>query len=311
LNPLFLTLVGFAQAGVPVVWDTGTSTEVLSFVAQRTGLPPDQLEPRPLDGLLQQPATTLGLGALRHCATTPTQVPQIRAFLVRAEAAWRSGDAPGAMDQADLAVAGLGCLKERAEIPVATRIFLLRGGLLAYIGQTDIAREEMRTALSLQADAVWDAALPPQGAALLDEVRPEVQAHALALAPHTTTGGPWVDGRDPAADGSPWVLRPGLHLVQVPSTAGITSSWLTLNGDTLLVVPSAYRRPVLGRLAVPTDRTDIERLLQATLGNEGIYVANGGGLWLVGVEDGVPVTTTLVEPPPPPAPVEERKKKRR
>jgi hypothetical protein len=306
-----LLLTGVAQAGVPVVHDGGAAGVAMAAVAARTGVPVTELEPRSLDSLLVLQPTAVGAAVLRHCAQATTRAVDLRNYGVRAEAAWRQGTPEDAMDQLDLGIAGLGCLSERVEATVAGRMFLLRGGLLARDGQTDAARNELVTGLALLPDAVWDEWLPSDGRVILDELRLQAPTASLWVAPGDAAAGPGVDGRTVVGTG-PLLLQPGLHLVQVPSTAGLRSAWLTVDGDAALVVPSSYRRPVLQDLADPSLRPDVERLLQAGLGAQPAYVVAGGGIWLVAVEDGKPVTTTLVEVPAP-APVEEkgRRKNRR
>jgi hypothetical protein len=54
-----------------------------------------------------------------------------------------------------------------------------------------------------------------------------------------------VDGQPLSAEGQ---LRSGLHLLQIPSTAGLRSAWLTIDGEAWVVIPGNYRPPILGRL---------------------------------------------------------------
>lgn len=299
-----------AMAGVPVVHDGAQPTDPAALVAQRSGLPPEQLDPVPLETLLARPPTVLGPAVLRHCAGSPTRTSDVRSLLVRAEAAWRQGDRGGALDQADLAVAAMACLAERADLSASARVFLLRGSLLAG-SDPAVARTEVRTALSLQPQVPWVEGFPPEGQALLEELRPgpaAPQALRLVVAPSASPSGPWIDGRDPTPEG--FTLAPGLHLLQVPGTSGIRSAWLTVEGDAALVVPAAFRRPVLERLARPGERADVELLLAATAGDN-VYAVQGGGLWLLSREDGQVVTTTLVDPPAPVAVEPTSKKKLR
>jgi hypothetical protein len=87
--------------------------------------------------------------------------------------------------------------------------------------------------------------------------------------------------------------------VQIPSTKGLRSAWLTLDEDAALVIPANFRKPVLERLSEPARRLEVERLLLATVGSGPIYVVAGGGLWLITQEGAVVTTTCLIEPPPP------------
>lgn len=301
---LVLGWLAAALAGVPVVHDGGAAGVAAAAVAARTGVPVSELDPRTLDSLLALQPTTVGAAVLRHCAQASTRAVDLRNYGVRAEAAWRQGSPEDAMDQLDLGIAGLGCLSERVEPAVAGRMFLLRGALLARDGQVDAARNELVTGLGLLPDAAWDEWLPSDGRAILDALREQAPTATLWVAPSDAAAGPSVDGRTVVGAG-PLLLQPGLHLIQVPSTAGLRSAWLTVDGDAALVVPGSYRRPVLEDLADPALRPDVERLLQAGLGTQPVYVVGGGGIWLVAVEGGKAVTTTLVEVPAP-APVEEK-----
>ena len=301
---ILLFATATALAGVPVVFDGGDAREVVAFVAGRTGLPVDQLDGTPLDGLLSATPRTLGDAVMRHCAGSATKAADLRAEAVRAEAAWRDGDADAAMDRLDLAIAGLGCLGERVEAPVAARMFLLRGGLMAHQGHADDAVAELVTGISLDPSAAWDEGLPGEGLPTFTMVKTEPASAKLAVAPSSSPAAPAVDGR---AVSETLSLRPGLHLVQIPSTAGLRTAWLTLDGDATLVVPTSYRRPILPLMADDARRGEIEALLMATLATPAAYVVADGGLWLVSVEEGVPVTTMLVEPPPPPPPEEPKR----
>ena len=288
-----------AAAGVPLIHDDTDPQVAMVAVVHGTGLPADQLDPIALSEVLQARPSVVGAGALRHCAGAASRNTDVRAHLVRAEAAWREGDYRGAMDQADLGIAGLGCLSERVERPEAARLFLLRGGLIARDGHDDAAREELRTALALSPRVQWDEWLPSEGRVLLAQVRAEPAEIALGVAPESMSVGPWLDGSDPTDGG--FTARQGLHLVQVPGTGGLATAWLTLEADAVVVVPRSFRPPVLSLLADPATRSDVERLVQAASRGMPAYVASGGGVWLLTFEDGVPQTETLVEPPPPPA----------
>ncbi len=283
-----LSLMIVAAWGVPMVHDGGSGSTLALTVSERTGLPPEQLEPTDLSTLLKLTPRVLGAATLRHCAATATRVAELRASAVRAEASFRSGELPAALDELDLGIAGLGCLVERVEAPTATRLFLLRGALFAGRGELEAAREELRTALSFTPTMVYETWLPPEGAALTDELRAEVPALILQVSPAGV--GPNLDGQTVGAMAS---LRPGLHLLQIPSTAGLQSAWLTIAGEARLVVPGSFRRPILESLESPEARPEVEQLLRATLGEQPVYVASGGGVWLVGPEG----TETLIAPP--------------
>lgn len=303
---LALLAIPTALAALPVVYDAGTPAEAIAAAVAGTGLPADQFEARPVSELLRASARAYGGGTLRHCAGAPTRGPDLRAHAVRAEAAWRDGDAAAALDQLDLGIAALGCLTERVEPGIAARMFLLRGGLFAMNGDMGAARAELQTALGLDPAATWAGSLPPDGAPLLDEVRAIAADAPVGVLPAARSAGPWLDGHAPGDDG--FQVRPGLHLLQAPSTAGLQTAWLTVEGGAKVVLPGSYRGAVLPRLGVEAERAEVERLLQTTLGAPAAYVVSGGGVWLVTFEGDAPATEQLVAPP---AAADDGKKRRR
>ncbi len=286
---------GMARAGIPLVYDGEVSADVVERAARGTGLPDTQFDPVTLEALLKGPPQTLGSAVVRHCSGPPTRAADLLANAVRAENAWQKGDPIVAMDELDLGIGGLGCLAERVDPAIMSRMFLLRGGLLARGGHPDEARAELRTALSLSATRDWPANFPAEGAPAFAEVQAEPERVPLQLAPSSSGAAPSVDGATMPA-GSALQLRPGLHLLQVPSTAGLRSAWLTVEGPSTLVVPSSFRRPILEQLSDPSKRDDVGMLLLATLDVQAVYVAHTGGLWLVSEEGGTLSTTTLIEP---------------
>ena len=301
-----------AWAAAPVVHDRGDPTQAVAATAARTGLPAAQLRAVDLTVLMKGRPVAIGGATLRHCAGEPSTLQEIKAAAVRGEGAWRDGDATGAMDHLDLGMARLGCLSERVDGRVAARMFLLRGSLLARSGAVEPGRAEVQTALSFQPDLGWDEWLPSEGRALLGALKDDATRATLDLAPSATAAGPWVDGAGPGDGAASIGLRPGLHLVQIASTSGFRSAWLTLSGDGALVIPSAYKRPVLSRMSDPAERAPVERLLQASFPDaDAAYVTADGGLWMTTLGAAAPETDTLTPPPPPPPAEPETRKRRR
>jgi hypothetical protein len=200
------------------------------------------------------------------------------------------------MDQLDLGIAGLGCLSERVDPKVAARLFLLRGGLLARDGRDPEAGAELRTAVALWPEAVWDEWLPSYGRAVLATVKAADARSTLTFLPAAASTGPWLDGRS-TSPGQPLSVGPGLHLLQVPGTGGLHTAWLTVDADAAVVVPGSFRRPVLERLAVAEDQSEVGTLVLSTLGVEAAYVSAAGGLWLIERQDAAIEVATLVAPP--------------
>lgn len=311
MNALLHAILGISVAGVPVVFEGVDEAAVLQRVADRSATPIDQLDATPVSALLgtPPPLQVAGGGTLRHCAGTTTRAADVRTLQLRAEAAWRSEDLQTALDQLDLGITRLGCLGDRVEPKVAARLFLLRGGLLAQAGDPEGGKAELRTALALHPDAQWDGTLPDAGAPLLQAVAAEPQDASLAAVPTVSTP-PWVDGRAVTTTTVP--LRPGLHLVQRAGPGGLQSAWLSLESPATLVMPDAYRRPVLSQLADDSHQPAVLALLQATVGTDPTYVATADALWLITWDAGTPQVETLQAPTvTPPAEAEAKKKKRR
>jgi hypothetical protein len=310
-------------AAVPLVYAEGAPAELRAEVERATGLPPGQLEPVALSALLGRPPAMVGSGALRHCAGAPVRGPELRAAALRAEAAIGNGDAGQAQDQLDLALGAMGCLSERVEPPVAARIFMLRAEAQVRRADPEAARNELRTALAFQPEIAPLTSFSPEAAALLEAERaayfqcPSPSGCAgllpVVVRPGARSAGPWVDGvAAPAAE--PLRLTPGLHLLQVASTAGLRSAWLTVEGPSALVIPSAWRGAPLPGLADAAAAPELIDLLRAGLPQASLaYATAGGAIWLVDLAPDGGSVTTVVAPPPPAAPdkVEKPDKKRR
>ena len=293
-------LASAAWAGVPVIHD-GAAEIVVADVAARTGLPASQLTSVPLETVLAGPPVALGQATLRRCAGAPVAMSAVELELGRAQAAWSGGDDAGALDHLDLAVALAGCLSELVDTRSVSRGFMLRGALSA---DPEVAGGEMRTALALAPAAEWPVGYPAEASAILEVQRAVPPSATLDVAPASGASGPWLDGR-PASEAGTWTLTPGLHLAQYTTPAGIRSAWLVLAGDSTLVLPGSFRRPILAHVGTPTERPVLALLAAASPGADAAYVADGGGLWLVTREDAgwvaselVPRTVVAPEPAP-------------
>lgn len=311
---LLLCLLGYpASAGVPVVYDGGDANEIVDAVAQRTGLPTDELTAIPLTDLLQKEAATVGDAVMRRCTSEPATAADVRADLARAEAAWAKEDRVGAVDHLDLAAAHLGCLTELADPKVAARIFMLRGALEA---STDLetAEGEMRTAMAFDEEITWDTSYPPEGEAVLSSQRTALATCVIESAPEATTTGPWLNGRPLTNAPLSRIVPDGLHLTQYRSPKGIQSAWLLVGGDATVVVPTGFKRPVLERTVDNSGREALEALLAVTIDDFEVgYVTWGGGLWLVTSDEDERSTTEIAPALPPEAeePTKGKKKKKK
>jgi len=303
-------LVAEALAGVPVVFDGTDGAAVVALTAQKSGLPPSELDAVPLDRLLRGAPQLLGDAVMRRCSGGPSTMAVVRADLSRAEAAWVKKDTLSTIDHLDLAVTQLGCLSEIVEAAVAVRIFMLRAELELNGPNPEDASGELRTAVAFAPDVTWTAA-SVDGAAILDEERAAEATAVVAVVPPAGGAGPWIDSRAFPQGSTEMRVAPGLHLVQHGSPAGIRSAWLLVGGDAMLVVPGNFRRPILDAIVLPETRHPVEALLATTLpGFTAGYVSYAQGLWLVTLEDGVVATTEIAAPPPPPE-VDDKKKKRK
>lgn len=309
-----------AAGAVPLVYADGAAAERSAEVERATGLPPGQLEPVELSALLARPPAMVGSGALRHCAGAPVRGPELRAAALRAEAALAEGSADAAQDQLDLALGAMGCLAERVEPPVAARVFLLRGEAQLRRGEAEVARAELRTALAFQPQITPLTSFSAEATALLEAERAAYFQCAAPsgcpgllpvwVRPGARSAGPWVDGvaAPPAA---PLRLTPGLHLLQVASTAGLRSAWLTVEGPASLVIPSAWRGAPLPGLADPAAAPELVDLLRAGLPQASLaYAAAGGAIWLVDLTPEGGAVTAVVAPTPPEAPPKPDKRRR-
>jgi hypothetical protein len=296
---------------VPVVFDGADGAAVIALTAQKSGLPPAELDAVPLDRLLTGPPQLLGDAVMRRCSGAPSTMSVVRADLARAEAAWVKKDTLAAIDHLDLAVTQLGCLSEIVETAAAARIFMLRAELELNGPNPDDAGGELRTAVAFAPDIAWTAT-SVDGSTILDEERAAEATAVVAVVPAASGAGPWIDGRGFPAGSTEMTVTPGLHLVQHGTPAGIRSAWLLVGGDATLVVPGNYRRPVLDAMLAPETRHPVEALLATTLPNfRAGYVSHAEGLWLVTLEEGVVSTTEIAAPPPPAPPPEDGKKKKK
>jgi hypothetical protein len=301
-----------AYAQTPIMYDRENPAEVLEAVVARTGLPADQLAAVSLDATLANAPAALGDAAMRRCSGSATTGAAIAAELARGEAAWTQGDPATASDHLDLAVAQIGCLQELVDVGVAGRVFRLRAALQLAEGDVAAARSELGTALALTPSLAWDDGLPEAGIGLVEEVRAAPAACALAVLPATAPSGPWVDG---VVVGGGRSVTPGLHLLQTSDVKGIRSAWLVVDGDATLVVPGAFRRPVLEQMVDPAGQAAVAALVAATAPSltkfSAGYVTWGGGLWLVTAGDEGLSVSEIVPPPPPPVVEDTGKKKKK
>jgi hypothetical protein len=300
--------VSIAVAAVPVVQDGADGAAAVLQVAERTGLPATQLVPQKLDELLAADPAVLGDGAIRRCSKTQATNLELQAEIVRAESAWTNErDGGAAMDHLDRVVAEMGCLSELIDGKVAADAFALRGGVAAELGDLDLARSELRTALDFVPDLLWAPRWPASGQALLEEQRGVAMSATVTVSPDDASAGPWLDGTE-IRDGR--TVTAGLHLFQYGTPSGIHSAWVTVGGDVQFVVPTNYKRPVLERIVDPAGQAEVEALLRASIPQfQAAYVVSNGGIWLVAAE-GAGVTTTELSPPPPPAPETGKKPKK-
>lgn len=281
-----------ALAGTPLLYDSGSAAVHVAAVAERTGLPADQLDPVALTALRERPPMALGEAVVRRCTGGASTNAEVRAELVRAEVALAEGDDVAVVDHLDLAVARLGCLSEVVDGPAVARVFLLRGGVAAEAGRADEARGEFVSALALDPRVVWPPGYPTAGAPLLGEVAQTEPVLPLAVAPRPTSG-PWIDGREPAEG---LVVRPGLHLAQHSARAGLATAWLVVGDATTWVLPEALLPSALDRF-VTGERDAVAQALLATHPEApAAYVVHGGGIWLAVREGGAVRLEELVAP---------------
>ncbi|MBX2799149.1 MAG: hypothetical protein KTR31_15860 [Myxococcales bacterium] len=298
-----------AMAGTPVVYAEGDAPVVLARVAERTGVPLEQLDPVPLQQVRTAPPEVLGDVVMRRCAKSATDGETIRTDLARAQVAWADRDAATAIDHLDLAVTRLGCLSEVVEAPIAAKAFQLRGALMLADGDDEGARGEFATALALDPELTWGEDLPQEGSVAFAEAGTVQRNATVVVVPPNLPSGPWIDGVEIKQGAT---LSEGLHLLQYSDVQGIRSAWLSVGGDADLVLPTGFRGPILEGMAEPGRREVLSSLFAAALPDmAAAYVSHQGGLWLV-IRDGDDLSTTeLSEMEKVEEPVVETKKERK
>ena len=302
-------LVTVVLAATPVLHEGGGADAALATVAQRTGLPIDQLTALSLTDLRSQAPGVLGDAVIRRCTSKEATNGEVRAELVRAEAALTDGDDLMVGDHLDLAVVKLGCLSEVVDAPAVARVFLLRGAVAAEAGRAEEARGELATGLALHGELSWPPGYPAAGSTHLAEVHGQAPVGTLTVVPAPTSG-PWVDGREPAGS-EPLPVAKGLHLAQHSARTGLATSWLVVGGDAVWTLPEALVPSALDKFAAG-DRDDLARVLLAAHPEEpAAYVLHAGGLWLL-VRSGLSVSVEeLSAPQLAPPPVDDGKKKKK
>jgi hypothetical protein len=289
-----LLFVGISQAAIPLLIE-GPVPAAAQRVSERTGIPEDQFQVVLLDDVLKGAPLAMGALSVRSCPFSPSKATDVRAAVTRAETALRSDNIEGAVDQLDLGTTLMGCLSERVEPQVASQLFVLRATVAFKQNKPELASQELAAALSFSPTLAWDAALSEDGATLLENVRSTPVSAEVRVYPGMSPSRPWVDGRP--VEGDRVRLRPGLHHVQVSSTAGIRSVWMNLEGDGSLIAPTSYRRPVLEGLEDSNRRHETERLLQAAGRSTVVYALDANSLYLISYESEIPQTTPLIRPP--------------
>jgi len=287
-----------AWAGTPVLYDAGESATVRAMVAERTGLPADQLAPIALSDLREQAPGVLGDAVIRRCTSRRATNGDVRAELARAEAALSEGDDVRLVDHLDLAVVKLGCLSEVVDAPAVARVFLLRGGVAAEAGRVDEAKGELATALALHDKVIWPAGYPTEGSDLLAAVAATAPAGQLEVEPAPSSG-PWIDGKELPAD-APMAVASGLHLAQHSARTGLESSWLVVGGSAVWTLPEALPPSALDAFADGAFDAVAESMMAAHADQPAAYVAHRGGLWLL-VKEGRDVLVEQLAAPEPTA----------
>lgn len=207
------------------------------------------------------PATARGAG-WSACTTATRSRSAIDAALAEAEGAMRYLELERATVALRGAAEGLGCLGERVDPSVASRVHYLRGVLAADRGAVDEARRAFERALAFSPALVWDDDLPPEAAPLFAEVsggvRPSVPFH---LVPH---GAPvWIDGR---ALGSEGTIASGEHLVQIDGPIVTTYRLEVDTRPVWLLVPDRVASAPDDWFSDPHRVEDLGFLLVAALG---------------------------------------------
>jgi hypothetical protein len=292
-------LFPLAHAGIPVVHEEPVTDKVLTEVGAVSGLAAPDFESVLVRNLIRRDPLVLGSGTLTAC-TKPagTTLASLRNAYSEAEGDYlymRDAETDASLRAAE---AELACLADPAEGELAARIFLLTAAQALSKKDATAAAAAMRQALSFAPTLTWDARFPAEGQAILDRERKALEKDVrLDVRPYGGDAGPWIDGAA-IADGTV-LLAPGRHLAQLRTPDGVVSTWIDLReqGASTLVIPSAYRTPVLDGLADPATRPMVETFLRAMLPDvRATYAYYQGGIWLISFAVATPVAPGSMAP---------------
>ncbi|HND32856.1 MAG TPA: hypothetical protein PLA94_22825, partial [Myxococcota bacterium] len=194
---------------------TGSPTAAVRRVSDATGIPPWELEPRPLDMGVKQ-AVVVGAPATVCTALTDTAA-DIRDWVSRAESKISYSEYASARQDLLSAAAALRCLHEPAEASVASRLYLLLGVAQDLLGEKDAANKAFARALLFAPGLTFDSRLPPPVRARFEAVATTKVAQSTLTISGSTSAPLWVDGRAAVADQGRLSLPAGVHLLQLLS----------------------------------------------------------------------------------------------
>lgn len=250
---------GSAWAADPIVFE-GDEARALERVERATRIPAADLEPVPVQQLLDRPPSVGDGGTLAACSGAPVTADQLRLAAQSATSALTFDDRAKAASELQRVADADRCAAWDAEA--------LRGYFVARALTDDDAAWGFAHARVLDPPLAWDEAWPA-------DRRPAYDAAAPVGIVHLTVPQPGfrVDGR--AADGVVEV-PPGWHRLSGPGFDGAVE----LEADAVFVAPSAVPPAAFSDLATPEARAVPAAVLSAAFGDgHRVFVANRQGLW--------------------------------
>ncbi len=284
-------LIAAPVRAAELVIHAGDASEVRKLVAERAKLDEGTLNAMSLDQVLaglSRPAL-MPQGSVETCQGVSYPLEAFAEALSNAE-----GDVLY-MDY-DKAIEGLGkvervlpCLVGVPAQEDLARAWFLQGFANGMKGHDTEAREAFARALAADPDIAWDPNFPTTPQPILEEQRAATGARARLTILPPAGGSVFVDGVAVEGDGSPLLLAPGPHLVQVDQ-GGISSLRIYLETEKVhqLALSGSVSSGVLSWAGDPDLRPALEAVLAAVrpAGSQ-VYVVSGdmvisgklGGEW--------------------------------
>lgn len=277
-------LTASALAGDIVVHADLKPEAAVEQASADAGVPAEGLKPVTLPELfLGRSPLVVGEGEVTLCAVAPMAMTAVAEAAKRAESNVLYVDYTAALEDIDAATKALGCLRERANVEDAARLFFLAGVIASERKDTERAFAAFRQAHVFQPGLAWDEDFPPDAKPTFEEAARSAKNDPpmrMSIRPIPDDTGITVDGRVIGSAEAGFDLATGEHLVQLVG-ATITTVRVTVRpGEATLFVPNAVVEADAYDFAVP-ERAVVLSSLVATVAGKGTktYVALPTGTW--------------------------------